>query len=70
MARQGRTRFVGDNPKALLRMINRTFDNVRPKVLNHISQLPPARDNKGRIIYVGGVTNATYVSNGSAWSLL
>jgi hypothetical protein len=69
MAR-GRTRIVGDNQKAMFRLLNRTFDNVTPKVISTVSQLPPARKNKGRIIYVGGVVNATYVSNGVSWSLL
>lgn len=66
----GRTRFTGENRKAMMRMINRSQSSIRPKVVHHVSQLPPARDNKGRIMFVAGATNATYQSNGTVWSAL
>lgn len=66
----GRTRFTGENRKAMMRQINRSYSSVRPKTVHHVSQLPPARDNKGRIMFVGGATNAPYFSDGSTWSAL
>lgn len=63
----GRNRFVGNDRKNLLRMQDRSNRVLSPKPVQHVSQLPPARDNAGRIMYVGGVTKAVYFSNGTAW---
>jgi hypothetical protein len=72
MAGLGRNLLVGlpKMSKAMLRNQDRSNRVTRPKLVHHISALPPASVSAGQIYYVAGITKAHYFSNGSTWNAL
>lgn len=64
----GRNRFVGKDVRNLLRSIDRSILNARPRTVHHVSQLPPARESKSRFVFVAGSTNTMYYSDGTSWN--
>ena len=66
----GRNRFVGKDVRNLLRSIDRAILNSRSRVVHHVSQLPPARESRTRLVFVAGNTNALYYSDGTSWNAL
>jgi len=70
MAAPGRNRFTGSDLRNMFRALDRSSRVVAPRPIHHTSKLPPARDNAGRVMYVAGVSNALYYSNGTTWTAL
>lgn len=50
-----------------IREASRAAPYVKPRTVNHTSQLPPARDNTALFMFVAGVTMRMYYSDGSTW---